>query len=68
MAFNIGINVLETDGRSAPAIAGAPTSVAGFIVRTRRGPVDKEAVRVSNFQQFVRRFGDITKNTWEPIV
>lgn len=56
MAFNIGVNVLEVEGKSAPAIQGAPTSVAGFIVRTRRGPTDK-AVRVSNFQQFVRRFG-----------
>ena len=56
MAFNIGINVLEVEGKSAPAIAGAPTSVAGFIVRTRRGPTDK-AVRVSNFQQFTRLFG-----------
>jgi hypothetical protein len=56
MAFNIGINVVETEGRAAPAIAGAPTSVAGLLLRSRRGPTDR-AVRVSNFQQFVSRFG-----------
>ena len=56
MAFNIGINVVETEGSSTPAVAGAPTSVAGLILRSRRGPTDR-AVRVSNFQQFVSRFG-----------
>jgi hypothetical protein len=56
MAFNIGINVIETEGKTAPAIAGAPTSVAGLILRSRRGPTN-QAVRVSNFQQFVSRFG-----------
>lgn len=55
MAFNIGINVLETEGKAAPAIAGAPTSVAGLVLRSRRGP--NGAVRVSNFQQFTSRFG-----------
>jgi phage tail sheath protein FI len=52
----IGINVIETDGSAAPAIAGAPTSVTGIVVRTRRGPTDR-AVRVSNFRQFLDRFG-----------
>lgn len=56
MAFNIGINVVETDGKSTPAIAGAPTSVTGMLLRSRRGPTD-QAVRVSSFQGFVARFG-----------
>ena len=56
MAFNIGINVVETDGKSTPAVAGAPTSVTGILLRSRRGPTN-QAVRVSNFQQFVTRFG-----------
>ncbi|MFH0821387.1 MAG: hypothetical protein V2B18_01460, partial [Pseudomonadota bacterium] len=56
MSYNIGVNVIETDGKSAPAIVGAPTSVAGFVVLTRRGPTG-DAVRVSSFQQFVERFG-----------
>lgn len=56
MGFNIGINVVETDGNAAPAIAGAPTSVAGLVLRSRRGPTDR-AVRVSSFQEFTGRFG-----------
>lgn len=52
----IGINVIETEGRAAPAIAGAPTSVTGVVVRTRRGPTDR-VMRVSNFRQFLDRFG-----------
>ena len=51
---NIGINVIETEGSAAPAIAGAPTSVTGVLVRSRRGPADR-AVRVSNFRQFLDR-------------
>ena len=52
----IGINVIETDGTAAPAIAGAPTSVAAIVLRSARGPT-QQAVRVSNFRQFVARFG-----------
>jgi hypothetical protein len=52
----IGINVIETEGSAAPAIAGAPTSVTGVMVRAQRGPTDR-AVRVSNFRQFLDRFG-----------
>ncbi len=61
MAFNIGLNVIEVDGRGAPAIAGAPTSIAGLILRSRRGPTD-QAVRVSNFRQFTTRFGSYNPN------
>lgn len=56
MAFNIGINVVETEGSAVPAVAGAPTSVAGFLLRSRRGPIDR-AVRVSSFRQLASRFG-----------
>lgn len=56
MAFNIGINVVETEGKSTPAIAGAPTSVAGLMLRSQRGPTDTP-VRVSSFPQFTDRFG-----------
>jgi hypothetical protein len=31
IAFNIRLNVIETEGRAAPAIAAAPTSVAGLL-------------------------------------
>ncbi len=59
MAFNLGINIVETEGRASPAIAGAPTSVAGLVLRSRRGPADR-AARVSSFQQFTARFGGHT--------
>ena len=61
MAFNIGINVVETEGKSTPAIAGAPTSVTGLILRSSRGPTDAPN-RVSNFQQFIDRFGTFSPN------
>jgi len=57
MAYNIGINVIETEGRTSPAIAGAPTSVAGFIVCSARGSTEGAPVRVSSFRQFTDRFG-----------
>jgi phage tail sheath protein FI len=53
---NVGINVIETDGSASPAIAGAPTSVAGVLLRSQRGPTGT-AVRVSSFRQFAQRFG-----------
>lgn len=56
MSTTIGINVVETDGSAAPAIAAAPTSVTAVVLRSRRGPTDR-AVRVSNFRQFAARFG-----------
>jgi hypothetical protein len=52
----IGINVIETDGSAAPAIAGAPTSVGGVLLRSRRGPAGTP-VRVSSFRDFAARFG-----------
>ncbi len=57
----LGVNVIETDGKSTPAIAGAPTSVAGFVVQTQRGPTN-EAIRVSSFRQFTNRFGSYDAN------
>jgi hypothetical protein len=53
---NIGINVLEVDGRAAPSVTGASVSVAAFNVLTRRG-VPNIATRVTSFPQFVERFG-----------
>jgi phage tail sheath protein FI len=52
----IGINVIETDGSAAPAIAAAATSVAAVVLRSSRGPTDR-AVRVTNPRQFLNRFG-----------
>ena len=44
MALNVGINVVEVDGRASPAIQAAPTSVAAFLGLTERG-VPNQPVR-----------------------
>jgi hypothetical protein len=56
MAYMIGLNVVEVDGRGSPAIVGAAASVGGFNILTRRG-VPNTPIRVTNFTQFVERFG-----------
>jgi hypothetical protein len=56
MAFNIGVNVLEVDGRAAPTIVAAPISVAGFLVRSQRG-VPNLATYVTGFADFLGSFG-----------
>jgi uncharacterized protein len=56
MALDIGVNVLEVDGRAVPAIAAAPTSVAAFVGVTDRG-VPNRAVRITSTTQFLERFG-----------
>jgi hypothetical protein len=56
MAFNIGLNVVETDGSQSPAIVGASTSVAAFNIITRRG-VPNKPVPVFSFPDFTARFG-----------
>jgi phage tail sheath protein FI len=56
MALQVGLNVTEVDGRAAPALAAANTSVAAFAGRTRRG-VPGQAVRITGPDQFADRFG-----------
>ncbi|HEX8073057.1 MAG TPA: hypothetical protein VF546_24130 [Pyrinomonadaceae bacterium] len=56
MAFNIGVNVLEVDGRAAPTIAAAPVSVAGFLVRSQRG-VPHLATFVTGVADYLANFG-----------
>ena len=56
MPLQVGVNVVEVDGRASPALEAAPTSVAAFVGRTRRGVPDR-AVRVSSLDQFAARFG-----------
>ncbi|MBA3289522.1 MAG: phage tail sheath family protein [Acidimicrobiia bacterium] len=62
MAFNIGLNVIETDGTAAPAIAGAATSVAAFNIVTERG-VPNRPMRVTSFADFSARFGGFIAET-----
>ena len=56
MALNIGVNVIEVDGRAAPTLVGAPSGVAGFLGRSQRGVPDL-AVPVRGFTDFVAAFG-----------
>lgn len=56
MSFNVGLNIVEVDGRVAPSIQAAPTSVAAFIIRAERGLPDA-VYRVTNWSQFTEHFG-----------
>ncbi len=56
MPLQIGVNVLEVDGPATPTLQAAPTSVAAFVGRTRRG-VPHQAVRVTDPSQFLTRSG-----------
>jgi phage tail sheath protein FI len=55
MSMNLGINVVEVDG-ATPSIQGAPTSVAGFVIRSERG-VPGVVRQITNFTQFTDFFG-----------
>ena len=59
MAFNIGVNVLEVDGRASPTIAAAPISVAGFLIASERG-IPNVPVGVRGPVDLVNGFGQIT--------
>ena len=59
MAFNIGVNVVEVDGRATPAIVAAPVSVAGFLVVSERG-VPNVAVPIGGVADFRNNFGGVT--------
>lgn len=63
MSFNLGLNVVEVDGRVSPSIEPAPTSVAAFIIRAQRGIPD-EVVQVTNWSQFQQRFGSYLKDAY----
>ncbi|GLZ78606.1 hypothetical protein Afil01_34130 [Actinorhabdospora filicis] len=56
MTFNLGVTVIEVDGRSSPAVAAAPTSTAGLLVRSLRGVPDR-AVRVRGLADYTATFG-----------
>src|SRR5687768_15387521 len=56
MAFNIGMNVVEVDGRTVPTIVAAPLSIAGFLVRSQRG-VPHLPVHIQGLTDFASNFG-----------
>ncbi len=58
---NIGINIVEVDGKATPSIQPAPTSVTGFSIKSQRG-MKGEVVRVTNWTQFVEHFGGYMKD------
>ncbi len=53
---NIGINLLETDGKATPSIQASATSRAGFIGGTQRG-VPGVVKLVTNFTEYAGLFG-----------
>jgi len=63
MALNVGINVVEVDGKAPATILAAPTSVAAFVGITERG-VPNSPVYVSSPQQFQARFGDYSSSSY----
>ena len=63
MSFDLGLNVVEVDGRATPSIQPAATSVTGFVIRSQRG-VAGDVVRVTNWSQFLERFGSYLRGAY----
>jgi len=63
MSFNVGLNVLEVDGKAAPSIQAAPTSVTGFVIKSQRG-IPGRVYRVTNWSQFVENFGSYKSDAY----
>lgn len=63
MSFNLGINVVEVEGQVPPSIVPAETSVAGFIVRSKRG-IPGQVVPITSFGHFVEHFGAHTSDAF----
>jgi phage tail sheath protein FI len=63
MSFNLGTNVLEVDGRTAPAIPAAPLSTAAFLVASERG-VPNVPVRLGGVLDYVNAFGGYTDTSF----
>lgn len=56
MTINVGVNVIEVDGKASPSIQGAPTSVAAFLGLTERG-IPNQPARIVSVAQFREKFG-----------
>lgn len=56
MSYNVGLNIVETDGGATPSIQPAQTSVAAFMILSERG-VPGEVYQVVNWSQFKEHFG-----------
>ncbi|XXY13210.1 phage tail sheath C-terminal domain-containing protein [Sorangium sp. So ce216] len=60
MTFNIGVNVVEVDGRAPATVVAAPTSIPGFLVRSARGVPDLP-VTIQGFIDFAATFGSYAR-------
>jgi phage tail sheath protein FI len=56
MSMNVGLNLVEVDGKATPALQGAATSVAGFVIRSARG-INGVVRQVTSWNQFIQYFG-----------
>lgn len=63
MSFNVGLNLVEVDGKATPSIQPAPTSVTGFIIKSQRG-IPGMVRRVTNWSQFKEYFGEYTSSAY----
>lgn len=67
MALTLGVNVIETDGKAAPSIQGAATSVGAFVIRSERG-VPGAVRRITSPGQFRDLFGGIVDGAFGAFV
>lgn len=63
MSFNVGMNIVEVDGKATPSIQAAPTSVTGFIIKSARG-IPGKVRRVTNWSQFREYFGEYVTDAY----
>lgn len=63
MSYNIGLNIVETDGRATPSIQPAQTSVAALIIRSERG-IPGNVYQVTNWTEFQEHFGSFTDGAY----
>jgi hypothetical protein len=57
MSYNLGLNLVEVDGKVAPSIQPAATSITGYSIFAERG-IPGRVVKVTNWTQFQEHFGD----------
>jgi hypothetical protein len=63
MSYNLGLNVVEVDGKATPSIQGAPTSVAAFIICAHKGAPGR-VEQITNWTQFLDAFGGHMQGTY----
>src|SRR5438094_4873955 len=56
MAFNIGVNVVEVDGKAAPTVVAPPLSDAGFLILAERGILNRP-ISVNGMVDYAANFG-----------